>query len=275
MYYCKVCNLEFDRKNNLVRHYKSIIHKDNLKGDQKKLICSCGKEFAYQKNYSRHIKTCDQFIPLKPSTSTSTTLKNQNQNQKNIMNNTGTFNNSVVMMGDYNTLTKIEKLNLMLNETNMIDLETFILNYKNNPKYQLTANESKTLMENYQFEGYKSLGFDLPYYIRDKYQKQLKDIKGIDLKKEEVILPFISTDGGARSYLKKEPIDWKREKDIADIKRLIVITSDQIYKHHNQYLSLSNFQMNLIAKTVVQTSRYDDEKLTHPEYQLKNLKIKS
>ena len=177
------------------------------------------------------------------------------------MNNTGTFNNSVVMMGDYNTLTKIEKLNLMLNETNMIDLETFIFNYKNNPKYQLTENESKILIENFQCEGYKSLGFDLPYYIRDKYQKQLKDIKGIDVKKEEVILPFISTDGGARSYLKKEPVEWKREKDIADIKRLIVITSDQIYKHHNQYLSLSNFQMNLIAKTVIQTSRYDDEKI--------------
>jgi hypothetical protein len=256
--------MDFNRKNNLVRHYQSSIHKENLRGGQDKMICSCGKDFLYEKNYSRHIKTC----------------KHTNQTEtpiviNNTMHNTGTFNNSVVMMGDYNTLTKIEKLNLMLNETNMIDLETFILNYKNNPKYQLTETESRTLMENYQFEGYKSLGFDLPYYIKDKYLKQLKDIKGVNVKKEEVILPFISTDGGARSYLKKEPSEWIREKNICDIKKLIVITSDQIYKHHNQYLSLSNFQMNLIAKTVMLTSRYDDEKFMKSEYQNKNNKIKT
>jgi len=283
-YQCRTCHYETNHKHHLTKHYSSEKHKRNIKRES---LSACGKFFEYPKNFRRHIKDCSicqesqKAFKAKPSVGVGvgvsacvnagagTSVGAEVINNITIKDSPG----ATIITGDNNTLTKIDKLNLLLNETNMIDLETFMFNYENNPRYQLTKHETNVILENFQYNGFKALSFDLPFYLKAKCQKQLQDFKGVAVQRNQVILPIIATDCGLRSYIQKKDEEWRRTSDMTNIKKLIVITSDQIYKHHNQFLDLTTYQMNVVANTVLQNVRYDEEKIILPEYQNKNSKF--
>lgn len=259
MYSCRLCKYQTSYKHHLEKHYTSKKHQEALLNKKDLIKCICGRMFSYKRNYNRHISECS--VQLK---------KNETIEQPIVKKKVIT--NSVTITCDNNKISKIEKLNQKLNQSNMIDMETFLTNYKENTKYQLTKGESKILLENYLYGGFKTLSFDLPHYLKEKCSKQLEDLKGIHVDKTRVVLPIVATDCAFRSYIKKTPTEWKRESNLEDIKKIIIITRDQIYDHHGTFINLSSYQTNLVAKSLLQHARYDEDIIDRPEYQNKNTK---
>jgi hypothetical protein len=139
----------------------------------------------------------------------------------------------------------------------MIDMDSFIINYKNNPSYQLTETESNDVLETYLEIGYKQLGYKLSHYLKDKCRKQVNDKFNCDLQLENTIMPLLTSDQSVRSYFERHTNSWKIVSDISNIKKLIIITSDQVYKHHNKYIKLDANEMKTVANTILKDNQYE------------------
>ena len=69
-YNCEVCNFTTKRKNDYNRHLLTTKHKTIIEGNiktEKRIICSCGKEYKNRHGLSRHKKNCD-YKPIREPT---------------------------------------------------------------------------------------------------------------------------------------------------------------------------------------------------------------
>lgn len=136
--------------------------------------------------------------------------------------------------------------------SDMIDMDTFIENFKD--KYALTFEESRTLLEYYKECGVKSYGMGLFSFLKKKCCKQIEDLTGNT--PETVIMPFVLSDGSLRTHLEKTVEGWINTNSIDKIKRIVIISNDQIYKHHNEYIPLTSHERHYVANSLLKKSDY-------------------
>lgn len=281
-YRCAICDYISSTKANLKRHYSTSKHKNNLDLYKSSKLCNeCGTIFKHSSNYYRHFKTspeCQDKLINQPIQQ-EIILESQN-NQKivanviNIINsniNSNNYSNNINTINSNNTLAKIEQLNNLFSNHNMIDMDTFIKNYSTNPNYQLTEKETSDVLENYIGTGHKSFGYKLSHYLKDKCRLQLKDITTLDIKHENTVIPLLSSDCVTRSHYERQINSWKLVTDISNIKKLIVITSDQVYQHHNKYINLTSSEMKVVANTILKDNQYQNAITNSHKYHNKQI----
>jgi hypothetical protein len=174
------------------------------------------------------------------------------QNQKLIVaNNTPKLTQqNTVNISNPSIITKQNNLNVYFGE--MIDFDTFIENYKT--KFSLTYDETKVLLENYHHSGIKSYGNGLFSILKKNCAKQLSELIGEDV--DTPILPFVLSDSGLRNHLEKTPGGWIPASTRDKIKKLVVISNDQIYKHHNDCIPMSAYEKELVTNSILRKSDY-------------------
>ena len=147
---------------------------------------------------------------------------------------------------------KKDNLNRHLDE--VLDLDTFTENYKN--KFSLSYDETRSLLQKYHDSGLKSYVPDFFSCLQSNYKSQVKKI--FDYEHDpETVLPFLSSDNSLRTYFEKTQEGWKRSSDIDKIKKLIIISNDQIYKHHSQIIPITPYERQVIANALLRNSTYD------------------
>ena len=108
------------------------------------------------------------------------------------INNTNTTNNNTIntTTNITNNNIKISKIQFLnLNFGNVIDMKTFIENYKN--KFGLNNQQALTLLENYQNDGVNGCVSALVYYLKKSAVQQYREIIGKDIPMEDIILPYL------------------------------------------------------------------------------------
>lgn len=158
-------------------------------------------------------------------------ISNLNKNIKNIQVNQNDYSTTNTVIQTNNK--SIQFLNNKMSE--MIDMETFINNYKNS--YQLDYIQTKRLLESYQLNGAKSYAKCLSRTLKENCHKQLKDM-GIDLPKG--LLPVITTDSNLRSVKIKNEKEWELSYDDNQLNRLVIISNDQVYGFHQLPISIDS-----------------------------------
>jgi len=156
-------------------------------------------------------------------------ISNLNKNIKNIQVNQNDYSTTNTLIQTNNK--SIQFLNTKMSE--MIDMETFINNYKNS--YQLDYTQTKRLLESYQLNGAKSYAKCLSKTLKENCHKQLKDM-GIDL--PQGLLPIITTDSNLRSIKIKTENEWELSCDDSQLNRLVIISNDQVYGFHQLPISI-------------------------------------
>jgi hypothetical protein len=273
-YFCKTNNT-FDNiklKGYTKKYLLSLLEKNNDDSDDDiniKICSYCSKSFKTKFNKTRHEKICKKKTIIDEKNNNSIVdnkdelkeeLKEELKDFKNEISNmfkefnkefndkitnvqqvsqiqqvTNTTNNVNIQINNYKT--KKDKLNHYLK--NMIDLDTFTDNYKNNEKYHLTKDEALILLENFQNLGISSYGDGLLTYIKKKYAAQLEDLTGDQKKYHEVILPFICSDINLRNHYELTSNGWLLNKNNDKIKNIVTISDQQIFNHHNRFICYS------------------------------------
>ena len=203
------------------------------------------KEFEKQLN-DKEKEFENQILKLQINTSNITNNTTHNTNTTNNTNNT-TINNNV-------KISKIQYLNL--NFRNVIDMNTFLTNYNNS--YGLTSDQAKTLLENSENDGITACINGIIYYLKKSAVKQYKDIKGEDIAMENIILPFLLSDRCVRDHFEKSSDNkWDKTTMIDNINKIVSITNNQVFKHHNKYMNFNSKQKKRIINGLLKQSGYD------------------
>jgi len=171
-------------------------------------------------------------------------IKNINEGDKTI--NFNGNNNQII--------SKKERLNMYFGHT--LDIDTFTENYKNNPMYQLTFEETRVLLENAETCGMASYGNGLFNYLQKKYQMQVDDLLGDEVHCDKDVMPFIATDANLRSHYEKTPQGWLPVANTEKLKKLVVISNDQVYKHHKKFIKMTYRQKETAANTLLKRCDY-------------------
>ncbi len=167
-------------------------------------------------------------------------------------NNISNINNNINNININHTMNKKNVLNMYFN--NVIDIDTFTSNFKN--EYGLTNEESKILMENYESMGINSYTSSLFHYLKTSAVRQYKAL-GVDMKTEEIVLPFVNSDASLRQHFEKDKSgEWKRTSNNDNIKRLIIISNDRVYKNHKKILLINPTQRKRISNAILKASNY-------------------
>ena len=125
----------------------------------------------------------------------------------------------------------------------------WIENYKN--KFGLTNEQALTLLENYQNDGINGCISTLVYYLKQSAIKQYKELKGKEIGIDDIILPFVLSDKSLREHFEKSTDNtWDKTTAIDNIKKIVTITNDQVFKHHNKYLSLNGPQRKRLINDI-------------------------
>ena len=137
-----------------------------------------------------------------------------------------TTNNTTNVQLNNSTINNVQYLNQ--NMADMIDIETFINNYQD--KYQLSEQQSLTLLESYQLNGLKSYAKCLSKTLKKICHQQMKD-RNIDYP-ISISFPIITTDSNLRSVKVKTQGGWETNMSDEDLIKIIVISNDLVYQHH-------------------------------------------
>jgi hypothetical protein len=265
MYTCEACNYFTSKHNSIKQHLKTQKHLETINTSGlllvNILICpGCNKEYKYQSGLYRHKKKCklyDEEMSHYSLILANNQSMNQNQNQSiqltnnvnNIVNNTINNNTTVNNI----KISKIQYLNV--NFGDVIDINTFIENYKN--EYGLTNKQTETLLENYKNGGINSCINSLVYYLKESAIQQYKEIKGKEIAMTDIILPFILSDKYLREHFEKTINgNWDKTIAIDNIKKIVGITDEHVYKHHNTYLQLNDQHKKKLINGVLKSSDY-------------------
>lgn len=258
---CEYCGGLFKHSNNFYRHRKNrcigkIGFKDgnckNIKDDAMKIIKleheneKLKLEMKYKEKLAKekakttktrveYQKQMIESLQYQANTNISTSGLTVNCQQNNIAN---------LINGN-----KGENLNRYLDE--VLDLDTFTENYQT--EFPLSYDETKVLLENYQMSGIKSYAPGFFSYLQNNYSTQIKELTGGNT---ESVLPFIMTDGSLRTHFEKTKLGWKKSSNLDKIKKLIIISNDQIYKHHSEIIPMSAYERQVIANAILRKSSY-------------------
>jgi len=250
----------------------------NCKDQNKKkddLKCNyCKKDFSKLSNVKRHEKNCKQNLNnnnlLIKIQSLETELKLREELEKKnehiikllekekeieYINITNTSNNLNVIVNNNFTNSKKDKLNLFFENT--IDIDTFIDKYQNDPRYKLTEEETKCLLEITEANGYISFANGVFYFLKNKYKLQLEDLTKTKLDNNDMfVLPFVNGDGNCRNHYEKKPEEWAIISSTDKIKKIISISKDQIYNHHNKPIFICGRDTVSTVNTLLRNSDY-------------------
>ena len=193
-----------------------------------------------QKNNSeQQIKNFDNFIKLQEKQTE--IFKEAIKSSKNTTTNNVQLNNSIINGNGQKTIQFLNQ-----NLPDMIDIETFINNYKGD--YHLNENETKTLLESYQLNGVKGYAKCLSFFLKDNCNRQLKD-KNIEYPKK-ISFPLTLTDSNLRSVKIKTENGWDTTTDDQVLSRIIIISNDQVYLHHKTCIYLPETAKNTIITQI-------------------------
>ncbi len=271
-------NEQFMNQNNEILFYKCV---------------TCNKIYKHQSSFSRHKVKCNKKTNKTPNrieiemekiksdheiikkdleiARLKTELTNKDSNVKNLqvqVNNADKVNLQNNTINNNVKISKIQYLNV--NFGDVIDINTFITNYKN--EYGLTNKQTETLLDNYKNGGINSCISTLVYYLKESAIQQYKEIKGKEISKVDIILPFILSDKYLREHFEKNVSgEWDKTTMIDNIKTIVGITDDHIYKHHNTYMQLSDPQKKKLINGVLKASGYSQlSQLSSPDlYKIK------
>ena len=303
MHYCNICNYFAASKSNLNTHNNTLSHLSKCKNEEpiNTYFCKyCNKNFQHKSSYIRHSKLCksneennnlneilhlelelikkdcelvkkDCELELEKKQREIDRLtyekelaikENKNLQINNINGNNNTINNKY---------TKIENLNI--NFPMVLDMKTFIHNYKTD--YGLTQEQTRILLENSKNGGIDSCISTLSFYLRESAIKQYNDFFTFKTKidKTNSVFPYILYDMSLREHYEKfESGKWNRVKQKDNLKALITITDDQVYKHQNEFLHLKNGDKKKIINGLLGSSSYHTLQELDPElYKSNNL----
>ena len=263
--------------NNTNNNLKEIFNYKDQSQSKKKddLKCNyCKKDFSKLSNVKRHEKNCKQNLNnnnlLIKIQSLETELKLREELEKKnehiikllekekeieYINITNTSNNLNVIVNNNFTNSKKDKLNLFFENT--IDIDTFIDKYQNDPRYKLTEEETKCLLEITEANGYISFANGVFYFLKNKYKLQLEDLTKTKLDNNDMfVLPFINGDGNCRNHYEKKPEEWAIISSTDKIKKIISISKDQIYNHHNKPIFICGRDTVSTVNTLLRNSDY-------------------
>lgn len=258
---CQQCNKEFEYKRNLMRHVKSCNNK--LHEIEMELI---KQDFQHQleiqelKNKLTK-KELEKRLKIKEIEKKSLELYlTNNINHNNIINTTINNVNNVNNI----KISKVQFLNV--NFGNVIDINTFIDNYKD--RYGLTNDQTKTLLESYKNDGVNGCVNSLIYYLKKSAIEQYKEVKGEDVKMEDVILPFLLSDKSLREHFEKSINgNWDKTTMLDNMKKIVSITNDQVFKHHKQHINFNAPQKKRIINGLLKGSSYSLlSQIKNPEF---------
>jgi hypothetical protein len=231
IFQCVFCNKEFKNK------FCKCRHEEKCKKNEKNTSSNTSPNNPpndLSNDLSNEVKDLKNMV--QNLTETIKTSININKTTNNIQCNVNSNNvNNVNIQIHNNYMSKKDKLNHYFK--NMIDIDTFTDNYKNNSKYHLTKDEAQILLENSEKLGIPSYGEGLYTYLKKKYCLQLKDLTGQELKHYESILPFICADINHRSHYEySDKNGWVLLKLTDKLKKIVDISDKQIYDHHNKFI---------------------------------------
>ncbi len=281
MYTCELCNyitnLNHDYRKHLTtqKHLKMVLCEKilNESSDNKPLKCNyCKKKYKSEIYLHKHESKCQlvhtdniEIIKMKYKYEQQIALEklkckqlelilaNNNKVINNNQNINTVNNNNINQQNNNINLTKIQNLNL--NFGDVIDINTFIENYKN--EYGLTNKQTETLLDNYKNGGINSCINSLVYYLKESAIQQYKEIKGKEIAMADIILPFILGDECIRSHFEKNDSgQWDKTIMIDNIRKIVGITDDHVYKHHNTYLQLNDQHKKKLIHGVLKSSDY-------------------
>jgi hypothetical protein len=209
-------------------------------------------ELEKYKNQANHI------ISLKESEKKDIQLEHmvdQLENLKQYPNHTTQeIKNQINVSGGNNLfVNKRDTLNMYFKS--VIDIDTFTENLKNG--YGLTSEDTKSILDGYHMSGIKSYVPNVCYYLKKSYTKQYKAIYGRDPKPEEILLPFVISDSGLRQHYEKTLEEWQSTTSNENIKKIIVISNDQIYQHHNQTIPMTALDKVIILNSMLRINNYN------------------
>ncbi len=118
----------------------------------------------------------------------------------------------------------------------MVDIITFLDNYKNDPRFQMTKDESQVLFDNSETMGINSYSEGLYTCIKKKYALLLNSLFGKNKNYYDIILPFLCNDVNLRNHYELTNNGWEIIKKTDNIKKILTISDDQIFKHHNKFV---------------------------------------
>ncbi len=302
LFCCSLCNKEYTHQSSYSRHKKSCnnLNKeiqikydneiDNLKKDHyyrmELEIDNLKKEHYYQMEieklkYKNQLekkeleqqlekKELEQKLEKKELEKQLEIKEIENKNLQLINNskNKKVTNKINVEINNIN-ICKLKYLNSNFN--NVIDINTFIENYKT--KFGLTNEQSLILLENSQEGGINSCISSLVYYLKESAIKQYKEIKGQEIERNDVVLPFLLSDKSLRDHFEKS-INGKWDKTTMNdnIKKIVTITNDHVFKHHKQFINISGHQNKRLMNGILKASCYSLlSNITKPElYKINN-----
>ncbi len=259
-YVCSQCNREFEYKRNLMRHANSCntklheIEMELIKQDfQHQLEIQELKNKLTKKELEKRIKIKE----LEKKSLEMYLHKTTNPNIINTtINNVNNINNIKI--------SKVQFLNV--NFGNVIDINTFIDNYKD--RYGLTNEQTKTLLESYKNDGVNGCVNSLIYYLKKSAVEQYKEVKGEDIKMDDVILPFLLSDMSLREHFEKSINgNWDKTSMLDNLKKIVSITNDQVFKHHKQHINFNAPQKKRIINGLLKGSSYSQvSQITNPDF---------
>jgi hypothetical protein len=276
MYTCELCNYSTNKYFNYKKHLSTEKHLkmtlcDKILNESKNpaFICNyCNKKYTSHTYFSKHELKCQfintdniEIIKFKYEHQLAMEkLKNKNL-ELMIAHKNNTINNNITQQNNINqnnNITKIQHLNI--NFGDVIDINTFIENYKN--QYGLTNKQTETLLENYKNGGINSCITTLVYYLKESAIQQYKHIKGKEIHRADIILPFILSDQSIRSHFEKNDSgQWDKTIVLDNIRKIVGITDDHVYKHHNTYLQLNDQHKKKLINGVLKASDYSKLKI--------------
>jgi hypothetical protein len=135
-------------------------------------------------------------------------------------------------------------------------MNTFLTNYSES--YGLTSDQTKTLLENSENDGVTACISGIIHYLKKSAVKQYKDINGEDIAMENIILPFLLSDRCVRDHFEKSSDNkWDKTTMIDNINKIVSITNNQVYKHHNKYMNFNSKQKKRIINGLLKQSGYN------------------
>jgi hypothetical protein len=257
---CDNCDKEYKHQSSFSRHKKICISTTNIDYNNQQLeIEKLKNELTKQKLELKELEI--KQLQLQLNTQTNPSNSPNPTNQTNILNNT-TVNN-------VKNISKVQNLNI--NFGDVIDINTFIENYKN--QYGLTNKQTEILLSNYKNNGINSCISSLVYYLKESAIQQYKELKGKEITMANIILPFILSDKCLREHFEKTINgNWDKTTVIDNIKKIVGITDDHVFKHQKTYMQLSDPQKKKLINGLLKASGYSKlSVISNPElYKIEN-----
>ena len=252
---CNICNTEYTHKSSLYRHQKKCNNYVNNNNKITNIELEISKmksefEFSKMKNELEYNKMKNE-LEIEKLKNELNIIKNGIEIKSVVNNSNNTIQNNIV--NNVKNVSKIENLNI--NFGDVIDINTFIENYKN--EYGLTNKQTEVLLINYKENGINSCISSLVYYLKESAIQQYKELKGKEITMANIILPFILSDKYLRDHFEKTINgNWDKTTVIDNIKRIIGITDDHVFKHQKTYMHLSDPQKKKLVNGLLKASGY-------------------